>query len=75
MLLTPAENAPQISLFFYPAFTLFYTFSVITLLFIISKLVQQVTGKFTALSAMFVFSGFTAIFYGTAVSPERLVNV
>jgi hypothetical protein len=52
---------------------LFNAFAVITLLLIIGKLLEQITGELSALSAMIQVFYFAAAFDWTGFTPKRFV--
>lgn len=58
-----------------PTFTLFNTLAAVSLLFVISKLLQEGAWKFAALSAVFMRPGLAAEFYRAVITPKWLVNM
>jgi len=62
-------------LFFPPAPALFEPFSIVPLLFIVGKLMEQFAGEVPALPAMPVPLALTAGFHRTTVPPKGLVHM
>jgi len=58
-----------------PASALFDPFSIVPLLFIVGKLMEQFAGEVSALPAMPVPLALTAGFHRTAVPPKGLVHM
>ena len=58
-----------------PFFTLLNPLAIVALLFVIGKLIKQITGKVIAFAAMLQFLFLTAGFYRTCLPPKGLVNL
>ena len=49
--------------------------AIIALFFVVGELVQQITGKVTAFTAMLQTFAFAATFHRAGIAPKRLVNM
>jgi len=54
---------------------LFDALAIIALFFVVGELVEQITGKVTAFTAMPQAFSFAATFYRAGITPKRLVDM